>query len=48
MPQLTPFYFKNEVLVIFITIGGTIYLLSKYTLPRMIRLFLSRIFITKA
>jgi len=42
MPQLVPFYYMNEIgfgLIILIT---TIYILSKYILPRFVRLFLSR------
>jgi F-type H+-transporting ATPase subunit 8 len=47
MPQLVPFYFINEVTFTFIIIVTTIYFLSKYILPRFVRLFLSRTFISK-
>ena len=47
MPQLVPFYFINEITFTFATITIIIYLLSKYILPRFVRLFLSRILITK-
>ncbi len=47
MPQLTPFYFMNEVTFAFAVIGIVMYILSKYVLPRFVRLFLSRTFISK-
>ena len=45
MPQLIPFYYMNEVIFGFSIIILMVYLFSKYILPRLIRLFLSRIFI---
>jgi len=47
MPQLVPFYFINQVTFAFILLITMIYLFSKYILPRFVRLFLSRIFISK-
>ena len=47
MPQLTPFYFINEVTFTFAIITITVYFLSKYIFPRFVRLFLSRVFISK-
>ena len=47
MPQLTPFYFFNEVAFAFVILLSTIYTLSKYILPRFVRLFLARTFISK-
>lgn len=47
MPQLVPFYFINEIIAAFALIVIMIYLFSKYILPRYIRLFLSRFFISK-
>ena len=47
MPQLVPFYFVNEVTFIFAIIAITVYMLSKYILPRFVRLFISRIYIRK-
>ena len=47
MPQLTPFYFLNEVTFAFAILLITIYMLSKYILPRFVRLFLARTFISK-
>ena len=47
MPQLVPFYFINEVTFAFILLVVMIYVFSKYVLPRFVRLFTSRIFISK-
>ena len=47
MPQVVPFYFVNEITFAFAVIAATVYILSKYILPRFVRLFLSRTFITK-
>ena len=47
MPQLVPFYFVNEVTFAFVIIIITIYMLSKYILPRFVRLFLARTIISK-
>lgn len=47
MPQLVPFYYMNEVLFAFAIIVFILYVLSKYILPRIVRLFLSRMFINK-
>ncbi len=44
MPQLVPFYFINEVVFAFSVIVIVHYLLSKYILPRIINLFISRLF----
>lgn len=45
MPQLTPFYFVNEIVFCFTILVFILYLLSKYILPRIVRLFISRIFL---
>ena len=47
MPQLTPFYYMNEIVFAFAIIVFVLYVLSKYILPRIVRLFLSRMFINK-
>nr|YP_010722998.1 ATP synthase F0 subunit 8 [Leptographium procerum]YP_010727754.1 ATP synthase F0 subunit 8 [Leptographium wingfieldii]YP_010727802.1 ATP synthase F0 subunit 8 [Leptographium terebrantis]YP_010899363.1 ATP synthase F0 subunit 8 [Leptographium aureum]WHN64130.1 ATP synthase F0 subunit 8 [Leptographium sp.]WDW21003.1 ATP synthase F0 subunit 8 [Leptographium procerum]WDZ67185.1 ATP synthase F0 subunit 8 [Leptographium procerum]WDZ67391.1 ATP synthase F0 subunit 8 [Leptographium wingfieldii]W len=47
MPQLVPFYFLNEVVFAFAVITIILYISSKYILPRFVRLFLSRTFISK-
>ena len=45
MPQLIPFFFVNQVLFNFALITIIIYLLSKYILPRFVRLFKTRLHI---
>lgn len=47
MPQLVPFYFINQVTFAFIILVAMIYVFSKFILPRFVRLFLSRVFISK-
>ena len=47
MPQLVPFYFINQVVFAFILLITLIYLFSKYILPRFVRLFSTRVFISK-
>lgn len=47
MPQLVPFYYMNEIIFAFGLIVIILYVLSKFILPRIVRLFVSRIFINK-
>lgn len=47
MPQLVPFYFINEVTFAFAILVTLIYIFSKYVLPRFVRLFTTRLFISK-
>jgi len=47
MPQLVPFYFINEVTFAFLVLVTLIYVFSKYVLPRFVRLFATRLFISK-
>lgn len=47
MPQLVPFYFINQVTFAFILLVIMIYVFSKYILPRFVRLFTTRLFISK-
>nr|SNU78059.1 TPA: mitochondrially encoded ATP synthase 8 [Fusarium oxysporum PHW808] len=47
MPQLVPFYYMNEIVFAFAIIVFILYVLSKHILPRIVRLFLSRMFINK-
>jgi F-type H+-transporting ATPase subunit 8 len=47
MPQLVPFYFINQVTFAFTFLIVILYILSKYVLPRFVRLFVSRMFISK-
>lgn len=47
MPQLVPFYFINQISFAFILLIVMVYILSKYILPRFVRLFLTRVVISK-
>ena len=47
MPQLVPFYFINEVVFAFSIITILVYISSKYILPRIVNLFVSRLYISK-
>lgn len=47
MPQLVPFYFLNQIFYGFTVLLILIYLMSQYILPRILYIFLSRIFISK-
>jgi F-type H+-transporting ATPase subunit 8 len=43
MPQLVPFFFVNQVIFNFITLMVIIYLLTKYLLPRIVRVLKTRL-----
>lgn len=47
MPQLVPFYFINQVIFSFILLILIIFITSKFILPRFVRLFTSRMYMTK-
>lgn len=47
MPQLVPFYFINQLVYGLSFILILIIIFSHYILPRILFIFLSRIFITK-
>ena len=47
MPQLVPFYFINQITFGFVFLIVILYIMSKYILPRFVRLFVSRMFISK-
>mgnify|MGYP001205234137 CR=1 FL=1 len=47
MPQLVPFYYMNEVVFAFTIIVLVHYIFSKYILPGMVYLLVSRIFIVE-
>lgn len=47
MPQLVPFHFMNQVVFAFTSIVIVLYIVSKYILPRFVRLFITRMFISK-
>ncbi len=46
MPQLIPFYYMNEVIFTIILLIIVIYMTSKYILPRFVKLYSTRIFIS--
>jgi len=45
MPQLVPFYFINQVTFTFVLLTVLINIFSKYILPRLLRLFMARVFL---
>ena len=45
MPQLIPFFFVNQVLFNFFMLFIIIYVITKYLLPRFVRLFKTRLHI---
>lgn len=47
MPQLVPFYYMNEIIFAFTLITVILYISSKFILPRIVRLFVSRMFVNK-
>lgn len=47
MPQLVPFYYINQVIFAFILIMIIIYVCWQFILPRFVRLFKTRIFLSK-
>lgn len=47
MPQLTPFYFVNQVTLVFLLVLISLYIISKYILPKFLALFTTRLSITK-
>lgn len=47
MPQLVPFFFVNEVVFGFAMISFLVYLNTKYILPRFVRMFMARLFMSK-
>lgn len=47
MPQLVPFYFVNQVTCVFALILISLYMFSKYILPKTLALFITRISISK-
>lgn len=47
MPQLVPFFFMNEVVFTMTIIPLLVYAMSKYILPKNLRTFASRMFISK-
>nr|AGS44201.1 ATP synthase F0 subunit 8 [Cyberlindnera suaveolens] len=47
MPQLVPFYFLNQLTYGFILIVILLVLFSQFLLPRILRLYVTRLFISK-
>ena len=47
MPQLTPFYFVNQITFVFAMLIIMLYVFSKYLLPKFVRIFCTRLFISK-
>ncbi len=47
MPQLIPFFFLNQVVFNFILLTLIVYVLSKYILPKTMRLFKTRMHINQ-
>lgn len=47
MPQLIPFYFLNQVVFTYALFVALTYVFSKYILPKFVRLFSTRKFISK-
>lgn len=47
MPQLIPFFYLNQIFWGYLVILIIIYLNSKYVLPRILSLYLTRSFIIK-
>ncbi|AMD23031.1 HMI005Wp (mitochondrion) [Eremothecium sinecaudum] len=47
MPQLVPFYFMNQLFYGFLTLSLILITVSQYILPTIIKLYVSRLLITK-
>ena len=47
MPQLIPFSFVNQVVFNFFLLVLIIYIFTKYLLPKITRLFNTRLFVSK-
>nr|YP_008475077.1 ATP synthase F0 subunit 8 [[Candida] vartiovaarae]YP_008475125.1 ATP synthase F0 subunit 8 [Cyberlindnera suaveolens]AGS44392.1 ATP synthase F0 subunit 8 [[Candida] vartiovaarae]AGS44444.1 ATP synthase F0 subunit 8 [Cyberlindnera suaveolens] len=47
MPQLVPFYFLNQLTYGFILLVILLVLFSQFLLPRILRLYVTRLFISK-
>lgn len=47
MPQLVPFFFINQIVFAFALLVVMIYVFTKYILPRIVKLFLTRTYISK-
>lgn len=47
MPQLLPFYWINQLIWGYTALYLIIYFTSKYILPKLLSIYLARLFITK-
>lgn len=47
MPQLVPFYFLNQLTYGFLLLVVLLVLFSQFLLPRILRLYVTRLFISK-
>lgn len=47
MPQLVPFFFVNQVVFAFVLLVIMIYVFSKYILPKFVKLFITRVYLSK-
>lgn len=47
MPQLVPFYFLNQLTYGFALLIILLIIFAQYFLPKIVRLYISRLFITK-
>lgn len=47
MPQLIPFYFLHIIFFGILTLSTLVYLSHRFILPAIIKLYLSRVIITK-
>lgn len=47
MPQLIPFFFVNQVIFAFVLLIIMIYVFSKYILPKFVKLFITRVYLSK-
>jgi len=47
MPQLVPFYFLNQLTYGFILLVILLVLFAQFLLPRILRLYITRLFISK-
>jgi hypothetical protein len=42
MPQLVPFFFSHQIILVFLALGLLLSLFSKYILPNILSIFLGR------
>ena len=47
MPQMVPFYFINQITFVFAVLLILIYMFSKYILPNIVSLFITRLSVNK-